>query len=75
MHLDELEKGQKATVVRIDADYDLKNRLMSFGVIRGATLEVNECSPAKQTIKISVNATMLALRIDEAKHIEVTLGE
>lgn len=72
MNLSELKKGEKATILRIDADSDLKNRLMSFGVIRGAVVEVSECSPAKKTIKIAVGSTMLALRVEEAQHIEVS---
>ena len=71
MQLNELEKGQKARIVRIDAESTLKNRLMSFGVIRGAYLSVEEYSPAKKTIKIMIDATMIALRFDEARHIEV----
>lgn len=72
MRLSELEKGQTARITRIDAENDLKNRLMSFGVIRGAELRVEEHAPAKKTIKISIDATMIALRLEEAKQIEVT---
>ena len=71
MRLSELEKGQKAKIVRIDAENGLKNRLMSFGVIRGADLRVEECAPAKKTIKIAIDATMIALRLEEAQQIEV----
>lgn len=71
MRLNELEKGQKGRIVRIDAASDLKNRLMSFGVIRGAEIRVEEYSPAKKTVKIAIDTTMIALRFDEAQHIEV----
>jgi Fe2+ transport system protein FeoA len=40
MKLNELSQGQHARIVKIDAPADLKNRLMSFGVIRGAELVV-----------------------------------
>jgi len=73
MKLNELEKGQSATIRKISADQDLKNRLLSFGVLRGSNILVSECAPAKKTIKILVNNTMLALRLEEAKSIEVEL--
>ena len=44
---------------------------MSFGVIRGAEITVSEYAPARKTIKLTVNATMIALRFEEAQHIEV----
>ncbi len=72
MRLSELEKGQKARIIRIDAESGLKGRLMSFGVIRGADIQVEEYSPAKKTIKITIDATMIALRLEEAAQIEVT---
>ncbi len=71
MKLNELKKGETARVVRIDAPADLKNRLMSFGVIRGAQITISEYAPAKKTLKLAVNATMIALRFEEADHIEV----
>ena len=72
MRLSELEKGQEAKIVRIDAENGLKNRLMSFGIIRGADLRVEEYAPAKKTIKIAIDATMIALRFEEAQQIEVS---
>ena len=71
MKLNELNKGESARIVNIDAPADLKNRLMSFGVIRGAEITVSEYAPARKTIKLTVNATMIALRFEEAQHIEV----
>jgi len=73
MRLDELKKGQSAIITKISADQTLKDRLMSFGVLRGSKITISECAPAKKTIKILVNHTMLALRLEEAKSIEVSL--
>jgi ferrous iron transport protein A len=71
MHLIDLEKGNKATIVKIHADKALKDRLNSFGVMRGEELTVKGCSLAKQTMEIQVGSTLLAVRADEAKLIEI----
>ena len=71
MHLIDLKKGNRATIIKIHAVKALKDRLSSFGVMRGEELTVKGCSLGKQTIEIEVGSTLIALRADEAKLIEV----
>ncbi len=71
MVLSELHKGDKAAIIKVHADKALKDRLTSFGVMRGETLFVKGCSIAKQTMEIEVGSTLIALRADEAGKIEV----
>ena len=71
MHLIDLQKGNKATIIKIHADKALRDRLNSFGVMRGEELTVKGCSFAKQTMEIEVGSTLIAVRADEAKRIEV----
>ena len=71
MHLIDLEKGNRASIVKIHAEKELRDRLTSFGVMRGEELTVKGCSLAKQTMEIEVGSTLLAVRADEAKLIEV----
>jgi len=71
MNLTELSKGNKAQIIKIHADKALKDRLNSFGVMRGEELLVKGCSLGKQTIEIEVGSTLIALRKDEAQKIEV----
>lgn len=71
MHITDLKKGDKAVIVKIKADKALKDRLHSFGIMKGEELTVKGCSLAKQTIEIEVDTTLIALRADEAKMIEV----
>ena len=71
MKLTELTKGDKAEIVKIHAEKALKDRLSSFGVMRGEELTVKGCSLAKQTMEIQVGATLIAVRADEAAKIEV----
>ncbi len=71
MKLSELEKNTKSIVVAINAQSSLKKRLASMGVNVDKTIEVLETSLQKNTIKISVGMGSLALRLDEAKCIDV----
>lgn len=71
MVLSELTKGEKAEIIKINADKALRDRLNSFGVMRGEELTVKGCSLAKQTMEIEVGSTLIAVRANEADKIEV----
>ena len=71
MKLSELTKGDKAQIIKINADKALRDRFSSFGVMRGEELLVKGCSLAKQTMEIEVGSTLIAVRADEADKIEV----
>ena len=64
-------KGCKVKVAKINAEYNLKQRLISFGIMKGAELEVLEHAPRKKTIEIKVGKMRIALRGEEAELIEV----
>ncbi len=72
MKLTELTKGERGEIVKIHADKALRDRLNSFGIMRGEELTVKGCSIAKQTMEIEVSGTLIALRREEAEKIEVT---
>jgi ferrous iron transport protein A len=71
MVLSDLNLGDRAVIKNINADNQLKHRLYSFGLVRGEELEVRGCSLGKNTIEVDVDNTLIALRVEEAKKIEV----
>lgn len=71
MVLSDLRKGNQAEVIKINAEKALRDRLNSFGVMRGERIFVRGCSLAKQTMEIEVGSTLIAVRADEADKIEV----
>lgn len=71
MVLTDIRKGDKAEIVKINADKALKDRLTSFGVMRGEILLVKGCSLARKTMEIEVGSTLIALRAEEAEKIEI----
>ena len=64
-------KACKVKVVRLNSSNELKQRLISFGIMKNAELEVLEHAPKKATIEVKVGKMRIALRADEAKLIEV----
>ncbi len=70
-NLTECTKGCRATVVKLNARGALKQRLVSFGVMKGAKLTLLGYAPAKKTVEIKVGRMRLALRKEEAEMIEV----
>jgi len=71
MTLIDLTKGERAEIIKINADKALRDRFSSFGVMKGEELMVKGCSIAKQTMEIEVGSTLIGLRADEAAKIEV----
>jgi ferrous iron transport protein A len=69
--LSQMNTGDKAVVVRIDANEELKQRFFSLGLHKGSQLQIKATSIAKSTMEIEVGTTLLALRYEEAKSIEV----
>ncbi len=63
--------GGVATVVKINAQGPLKQRLISFGLMKGAVVTMLECGLTKSTYEIKIGNVSLALRREEAQLIEV----
>ncbi len=69
--LKDCKKACKVKVVKLNAKSELKQRLISFGIMKEAFIEVLEYAPAKSTIEIKVGKMRVALRAQEAELIEV----
>lgn len=65
------KKACRVKVLKLNAKDDLKQRLISFGIMKEALIEVLELAPAKSTIEIKVGKMRIALRAQEAALIEV----
>ena len=69
--LNDCKKTCKVKVLKLNAKSDLKQRLISFGIMKETIIEVLEHSPAKSTIEIKVGKMRIALRAQEAELIQV----
>ena len=69
--LNDCKKGCVVKVLKLNAGTELKQRLISFGIMKEAIVEVLEHAPAKSTIEVKVGKMRIALRAKEASLIEV----
>jgi len=71
LKLSELKKGERAIVKKIDGSKEIRQRFASFGLLKGAELELIDYTMTKSNLEIMVGNTLLALRKEEADNIEV----
>lgn len=69
--LTQCAKGVICRIVKLHASGPLKQRLLSFGMMKGAEIEVLEHSATKSTVEVRVGKMRIALRREEAALIEV----
>ena len=65
------DKNTRVRVLKLNADTELKQRFISFGIMKGSVLEVVQHTVKKSTVEIKVGKMKIALRDSEAKLIEV----
>jgi ferrous iron transport protein A len=71
--LGKLHKGDKAKILSID-NVPLSTRLMAMGLLEGEKVEVVHEAPfGKNPLAIRVRGSLIALRRQEANHVEVEL--
>ena len=75
MSVNDLKVNIKAEITDIICDEILKNRLYSFGIIKGSTICVTAKSMAKKTVEIKINQSKVALRSSEASKIKVSYAD
>ncbi|MEA2091105.1 MAG: FeoA family protein [Campylobacterota bacterium] len=65
------KKACRVKVLKLHAPSELKQRLISFGIMKEAVIEVLEHAPRKSTIEVKVGKMTVGLRAQEAELIEV----
>lgn len=73
MCLLEMEVGQKACIDCLHVSSELKNRLNALGFIRDNDICIKKFGLFKSTVQIMINRSLIALRKEEARLIEVHL--
>ena len=71
MKLSDLKIKERAEIIDINCGSILKNRLHSFGIMKGAIVTIEELTLTKSTIEIKINHSKIALRLSEAEKIGV----
>ncbi|MBN1838601.1 MAG: ferrous iron transport protein A [Campylobacterales bacterium] len=71
MHLGELRKGQKCTLVNIHGAGKLKQKLLDMGFIFGVDIEVVREAPLYDPMELRIQNYLVSLRRNEATLLEV----
>lgn len=69
--LDKLNVNDTGIIQKVNSDEVLKKRLFSFGIHKGSQFLVKNYSLTKKTIEIELGQSLVALRFEEAKQIDV----
>jgi len=66
-----LRPGQRATITKINGASALRRRFIEMGIVKGETILIERHAPLGDPIEYLVKGYHLALRKEEANHIEV----
>lgn len=71
LHL--LSPGQRGTITRIGGTSALRRRFIEMGIVKGEMILIERHAPLGDPIEYFIKGYHLALRKEEAAHIEVLL--
>ena len=71
LHL--LEPGQRAIITRVGGTGALRRRFIEWVILNGDTILIERSAPLGDPVEYLIKGYHLALRKEEAAHIEVTL--
>jgi Fe2+ transport system protein FeoA len=70
--LDQLKPGQSAIVANLSATGLNRRRMLDLGILPGTKVEVELVSPLGDPVAYRVRGSVVALRREQAREIEVT---
>ncbi len=73
MTLDELKPGQRATILSVDGEGPLVQRLMALGLLEGSDITMTRRAIGGDPVEVKVMGYALSLRREEARRVEVKL--
>lgn len=73
MFLSNMSIGDKAIIKKITADPNIKRRLLDLGLIEGTEVECILKSPFNDPLAYLIRGTVIAIRKDDSRKIEVEL--
>ena len=71
LHL--LRPGQRGTITKINGASALRRRFVEMGIVKGETILIERHAPLGDPVEYFIKGYHLALRKEEAAHIEVAL--
>jgi len=72
--LNQLQVGEKGTIVKVGGAGAAKRRILDMGVVRGTEIEMLRVAPLGDPVELRVKGYNLSLRKAEAQTIDVEVG-
>ncbi|MDR2846030.1 MAG: ferrous iron transport protein A [Candidatus Methanoplasma sp.] len=69
--LRDVKKGEKAKVVKINGEGQIRKRIMDMGITKGCEIEVVKVAPLGDPVEITLRGYDLSIRKADAESIEV----
>ncbi len=69
--LNQLEPGERATIVKVGGEGPVRRRILDMGVVKGADIEVVRVAPLGDPVEFRIKGYNLSLRKSEAQNIQV----
>lgn len=69
--LAQLEKGQKAVIIRLDSVNEMKRRLQDIGLIEGTWVECVGKSPLGDPSAFLIKGAVIALRREDSETVRI----
>lgn len=69
--LNQLQPGERATIVKVGGDGPVRRRILDMGVVTGADIEVVRVAPLGDPVEFRVKGYNLSLRKSEAQNVQV----
>lgn len=73
MNLADVKEGNEAKILRINGDGAIRQRLLDMGITRGTSVRIERYAPLLDPIHIKVKGYSLALRVSEARMIDIQI--
>ena len=71
MHLNNIKKHKEYTIKKINTDEIIKRRLYDIGIIAGTKIKLLYISPSKKIKAYLIKDSIISIRNNDAKYIEV----
>lgn len=75
IQLHQLQPGQRGVISCVNGSVALRRRFIEMGIVKGETILFDRSAPLGDPISYFVKGYHLALRKEEAAHIEIFLME
>ncbi len=69
--LNDVRLGEEATLITVEANENIKKRLLDIGMVKGSKITPVLISPGKDMVAYNIKGAVIAIRKDDTRNIIV----